>query len=167
MVEAIRYRIREAQASDLKALEWEGEYKHFRRVYQQAMREAERGNRLLLVAEVNEELIGQIFIAFENVWKNRFREGAAAYLHSFRVKQTFRNQGIGRSLLKRAEVELIAHGYNRAVISVAKENDGALRLYESEGYRIFGEDQGNWSYFDHEGVLQHIHEPAYVLEKQL
>jgi ribosomal protein S18 acetylase RimI-like enzyme len=64
-------------------------------------------------------------------------------------------------------VELIAHGYNRAVISVAKENDGALRLYESEGYRIFGEDQGNWSYFDHEGVLQHIHEPAYVLEKQL
>jgi len=167
MVDVVQYRIRPAEASDLAALEWEGEYKHFRRVYRQALQEAERGNRLLLVAEVEEGLIGQIFIAFENAWKGRFRGHSAAYLHSFRVKEAYRNQGVGRSLLARAEAEIIAHGFERAVISVAKENSAALRLYESRGYRIFSEDAGNWSYFDHEGVLQQMHEPAYVLQKQL
>ena len=167
MVEALKYRIRPAERADLAALEWDGEYKHFRRVYRQAMQEAERGNRLLLVAEVEEEIIGQIFIAFENGWKNRFRGQRAAYLHSFRVKPDYRNQGVGRSLLRRAESEVMAHGWERVVISVAKENAGALRLYENLGYRVFSEDAGSWSYFDEEGVLQHIDEPAYVLDKEL
>jgi ribosomal protein S18 acetylase RimI-like enzyme len=167
MVDLVRYRIRPAEPSDLEALEWDGEYRHFRRVYRQAMQEAARGNRLLLVAEADEGLIGQIFIAFESLWKTHFRGQTTAYLHSFRVKQPYRNQGVGRSLLQRAEEEIIANGYERVVISVAKENPEALRLYEKMGYRIFSEEAGNWSYFDHEGVLQHIHEPAFVLQKPL
>ena len=167
MVDVLQFRIRPAERADLTELEWDGQYKHFRRVYQQAMQEAERGNRLLLVAEADEEIIGQIFIAFENTWKNRFRGQRTAYLHSFRVKPAYRNQGIGRSLLKRAEAEIISHGFGRSVISVAKENTDALRLYEKHGYHIFSEDAGSWSYFDDKGVLQHINEPAYVLQKEL
>jgi len=167
VIDAVRYRIRHAEESDLAALEWDGEYKHFRRVYRQVMQDALRGTRVLLVAEVEEELIGQLFIAFESIWKSRFRGQPAAYLHSFRVKPAYRNQGVGHALMDRAEEEIIAHGYGRAVISVAKDNPGALRLYENLGYHVFSEDTGNWSYFDHEGMLQHIREPAFVMQKRL
>ncbi len=51
MAEAPPLVIREARAEDLPALEWEGEYRRYRLVYQRAYAEALRGRRILLVAE--------------------------------------------------------------------------------------------------------------------
>ena len=42
MLEKVDLRIRQATESDLPALEWDGEYIHFRRVYREAMKEVKK-----------------------------------------------------------------------------------------------------------------------------
>lgn len=161
------FKIREATWEDLQNLEWEGEYRHFRRLYRRAMEEADRGRRILLVAESDAGLVGQIFIQLTSA-RRRLADGhKSGYLYSFRVRPEYRNKGIGSYLLQAAESILRERGYQRSVISVAKNNSGARRLYERCGYRIFSEDSGEWSYVNHVGELQQIEEPSYLLEKSL
>jgi ribosomal protein S18 acetylase RimI-like enzyme len=167
MVDRVELRIREASEHDLHALEWEGEYIHFRRVYKEAMKEARRGRRVIFVAECGDDLVGQIFVNLHSTWRNAIRGSVTGYLHSFRVKPAFRNQGIGQRLIETAEACLIEHGFRRAVISVSKTNKRALRLYQNLGYEILGEDPGRWSFLDHRNKLRHVSEPAYILQKPL
>jgi ribosomal protein S18 acetylase RimI-like enzyme len=167
MVEALELRIREATEDDLPAMEWEGEFIRFRRVYQDAMKEAKKGKRVILVAEAGDALIGQIFVNLHSTWRTSSFGQRTGYLHSFRVKPEFRNQGVGRRLILQAESDLKARGYRRAVISVAKTNHDALRLYRTLGYVAFREDPGRWSFLDHQNQVQHITEPAYILHKTL
>jgi len=159
--------IRHATDDDLLALEWEGEYTHYRRMYRHAMQDSKRGNRVLLVAEVEGEVIGQIFIYFRPSWSRHFPNEQAGYLHSFRIKPQFRNQGIGTSLVRHAESILVQSEYHRSVISVAKENPEAVRLYQTLGYSIFTEDPGQWSYIDHRGRIQQVEEPVHLMQKRL
>lgn len=167
MVDRPRVKIREAKEADLRALEWEGRYQHYRRLYRRAMAEAKKGRRVLLVAEAEERIVGQIFVQLSS-GRGEYADGEqSGYLYSFRVRPEYRNQGIGTQLLEAAEEELTTRGFTRAVIAVAKENQAALRLYESLGYAVFAEDPGKWSYVDHEGELRRVSEPAYVLEKPL
>ncbi len=167
MVETLGVRVRTAEESDLPALEWDGEYTHFRRVYRQAMREAQRDRRLIYLAETTGEIVGQIFVHLHSIWKTTFGGAKAGYLHSFRVKPDFRNQGIGSRLLETAEGALVERGYSRAVISVAKVNRRARGLYLQRGYNVYTEDPGEWAYVDHRGKLKRVSEPAYVMVKTL
>jgi ribosomal protein S18 acetylase RimI-like enzyme len=167
MVEGLAFNIREGREEDLPALEWEGAYSHFRGVYKHAMLEARHGRRMLLVAEVDEQVVGQIFIQF-NYYRAELDDGIpSGYLHAFRVRPEHRSQGIGTQLLRSAEDALRERGLDRAVVAVAKENKGALRLYRRLGYHILVEDPGIWSYVDHNGRLQHVHEPSYLFGKLL
>jgi len=159
--------IRHATDADLLALEWAGEYTHYRRMYRHAMQDSKRGNRVLLVAEAEGEIIGQIFVYFRPSWSRHFPKEQAGYLHSFRVKPQFRKQGIGTLLVRHAESILIERAYHRSVISVAKDNLEALRLYQSLGYSIFTEDPGQWSYVDDRGRVQQVVEPVHLMQKRL
>jgi ribosomal protein S18 acetylase RimI-like enzyme len=152
---------------DLPALEWGGEFIHFRRVYHHAMLEAKQGKRVILVAEAEGVLIGQIFVNYYSTWRNSKIGLRTGYIHSFRVKPEYRNQGIGRNLIQTAEAYLERNGFDRVIISVAQENQGALRLYQGLGYEILHKDPGRWSFRDHQDQIQHIHEPAFVLCKSL
>ncbi|MGD8634148.1 MAG: GNAT family N-acetyltransferase [Anaerolineales bacterium] len=167
MVDTLGVRIRPARESDLPALEWDGEYTHFRRVYHQALREAKRDRRLIYLAETSGEVVGQLFIHLHSIWKNSFTGTQAGYLHSFRVKPRYRSQGIGSRLLDTAENALLDRSYRRAVISVAKVNARAQRLYTRHGYRVYSEDPGEWAFVDHRGNLNKISEPAFVMVKTL
>ncbi|MFA9404856.1 MAG: N-acetyltransferase family protein [Anaerolineales bacterium] len=167
MDETLSYRIREVRESDLHALEWDGEFKHFRRLYRQALDEAKLGRRILLVVENEGEILGQIFIHLKSKWNHHFAPDRTGYLHSFRVKPRFRMMGIGTSLLQEAEERLLDYGFSRAIISVAKDNVPARLMYEKLGYTIFAEDTGEWSYFDDNGVLQNIIEPSFILVKRI
>lgn len=160
-------RIRSATSADLKALEWEGEYKHYRRLFKRAIDEARHGRRILLLAEIEQQVVGQIFVQLATRATFSTKGVSSGYLYAFRVKPSYRNAGVGSQLLSEAEANLTARGFRRAVISVAKSNLAARRLYERAGYTIFTEDPGEWSYIDHEGRLREVHEPAYVLEKWL
>lgn len=159
--------IRDARDEDLLLMEWGGEYTRFRKLYRLAYHEAQNGNRVLLVAETNGDLVGQIFIHFSSRWRNHFSLQKSAYLHSFRVKPKFRNQGFGSNLLTEAENRTIQYGYQRVIISVAQDNPDALRLYQNRGYIQFGNDPGVWSFYDHEGCLHTITEPSFLLTKVL
>lgn len=167
MVERLAFEIRQGVEEDLPALEWEGAYRQFREVYKRAMQEARKGRRMLLVAEVEGRVVGQIFLQFNYVridLDDGFRSG---YFHAFRVRPEFRNEGIGTALLERAEQVLRDRGLERAVVAVNKENDGALRLYERRGYQILLEDSGMWNFVDHHGKLRHVQEPSFLLGKLL
>ncbi len=167
MDEALSCRIREARESDLPALEWEGEYTHFRRLYRQALDEAKMGRRILLIVENEGEIVGQIFIHLKSKLNHHFAPDRTGYLYSFRVKPEYRFMGIGTSLLREAEEMLLDYGFSRAVISVVKDNVPARLLYEKLGYTIFTEDPGEWSYFDDLGVLKQVIEPSFVLGKRI
>ncbi|MAS36123.1 MAG: hypothetical protein CL610_19105 [Anaerolineaceae bacterium] len=157
--------LRLATADDLPKLEWYGQYRHFRNLFRRTFREQQLGRRLMLIADANTFPIGHIFIQIERDSKqSRTRH---AYFYSFRVMEMFRGRGIGTSLLFEAENRALEYGLTRATIAAAKMNAGARRLYERQGYQIYGEDDGAWSYVDHRGRICHIDEPCWLLEKYL
>ncbi|MFP4323075.1 MAG: GNAT family N-acetyltransferase, partial [Anaerolineales bacterium] len=84
-----------------------------------------------------------------------------------RVMTPFRQLGLGTELIRQGEAQLRHRNIFYATIAVAKDNVGALRLYERNGYRIYDDDEGQWSYTDHKGKLIHVHEPCWMLEKHI
>jgi hypothetical protein len=68
MVDTLDFVIRHGKESDLPALEWEGEYARYRAVYRSAWEDVRRGERAILVAEVDDRIVGQIFIHFTSPW---------------------------------------------------------------------------------------------------
>jgi ribosomal protein S18 acetylase RimI-like enzyme len=167
MVEALEFHIRPAVLADLPAMEWEGEYRQYRRVYRHVMEEMQLGKRLILVAECDNFVVGQIFIQY-NAHRIDIHQGfLSAYLHAFRVRPAYRNRGIGTRLILEAESVLRERGYERVVIAAAEENHSARRLYERLGYSFYKNDPGQWSFIDHKGKIQSVHEPSVLLEKWL
>lgn len=156
-----------ATQTDLPKLEWHGQYSHFRNLFRRSFREQQRGRRLMLLADCGGFPIGHVFIQFSST-EHAIADGdQRAYLYSLRVMEMFRGHGIGTRLLEEAEALVMARGFCWTTIAVAKNNGAAYRLYRRLGYRIFREDPGSWSYIDHRGVRQSVHEPCWVLEKHL
>lgn len=162
MVETVDVVIRNATDLDLPAMEWEGEYRRYRRLYRIAMDEAKAGRRIVLVAEVAGRIIGQVIAQL-----NRADSDGTGYLYAFRVRPEWRNRGIGTRLIVEAENALLSIGFRRTLIAVARDNPGARRLYERMGYSLFAEDAGEWSFIDDRGRLQHVVEPSWLMEKSL
>jgi len=160
--------IRQVTQEDLPALEWEGEYTHFRRLYAEAFRRAEMGDALLWVAELpRESLIGQVFIHLKSERLEQTNGQKRAYLYGFRVRPAYRNLGIGTLLLQTVEEDLVRRGYRYVNLNVGRDNPDARRLYERHGYTITGMDAGRWSYIDDQGRRREVHEPAWRMEKEL
>lgn len=159
--------IRFIQEADLPALEWDGQYRHYRRVFQQTFRETRQGKRLMLAAVAAGEIIGQIFVQLVGSNSALVDGKQRGYLYALRVKPHWRRRGVGRQLILAGEAELARRRYRIAVIAAAKNNSAARRLYESLGYRVFAEDPGLWYYTDADGRQQRVEEPAWLLEKHL
>jgi GNAT superfamily N-acetyltransferase len=162
VVETVDVVIRNGTERDLPAMEWEGEYRRYRRLYRMAMDEAKAGRRFVLVAEVDGRIIGQIIAQL-----SRSDSAGTAYLYAFRVRPEWRNRGIGTRLILEAESALLGLGFRRVLIAVARDNPGARRLYERLGYSLFAVDSGEWSFVDDRGQLQQVVEPSWLLEKVL
>lgn len=159
--------IRPARETDLPQLEWDGEYTHYRLVFREMWEEMQQGRRLLLVATQAEVVVGQVFIQFYSS-DPRYADGQQrAYLYSLRVRPPWQGHGVGTRLIQNAEAVLQSRGFRFAVIAAAKDNPGALRLYQRLGYQSFDEDPGVWYFTDVNGVEQHIVEPCWVLQKML
>ena len=160
--------IRPIVESDLIALEWDGEYRHFHNLYAQHYASCQQGASLIWVAENSrKELIGQVFILL-NSRQSKIADGSTrAYLFSFRIKPNWRNLGIGGHMLQFVENQLVLKGFIWLRLNVAKDNPGARRMYEAHAYRVIGSDPGEWSYQDDQGIVQHVHEPAWKMIKRL
>ena len=161
--------IRPLRELDLLALEWEGSYTHFRRLYRLAFRRAQRGNAVLWVADLPEKkVLGQLFVLLRSEVDTQVADGKSkAFIHSFRVRPEYRNAGLGRRLLANAESDLMRRGYRSVTLNVAIENSAAIRFYERAGYERGGGDEGYWTYLDHRGREREVHEPSWKLSKNL
>lgn len=160
--------IRLATKADLTAMEWEGEYQHFRSVYANAFTRMQQGTSLIWVAEIpGYGLIGQVFVQLICDRPELADGWQRAYLYAFRIKPQFRNQGLGSSIVKVIEEFLVLRQFTRLTLNVARENVNAIRLYRRLNFQIVGEEPGVWSYPDDKGVWHTVHEPSWRMEKLL
>lgn len=161
--------VRPLVVADLPALEWEGEFTHFRRVYARAFERAEAGQAVLWVAEnENAHIIGQVFVLLQNENDPQLADGRMrAFIHSFRVRPEWRDAGLGTRIMQIAEADLRARSFTWVALNVARDNDGALRLYQRLGYRTLHPISGYWTYIDHLGKERHLHEPGWRMGKEL
>ena len=160
--------IRPLTKADLPALEWDGEFTHFRRVYANAYKRMKKGLVLLWVAALpGTGLIGQAFVQL-SCDRPELADGCSrAYVYSFRVRQQYRHAGLGTRMMEVVENDLRRRGVSRVTLNVSKENRRALELYQRLGYNVIAHEPGRWSYQDHKGNWQHVSEPAWRMEKKL
>jgi ribosomal protein S18 acetylase RimI-like enzyme len=161
-------KVRQVRRSDLRALEWDGEFTHFRRLYEASYHSARKGNSILWIVESSTaNLIGQLFVQLTSSRLDLANGHNRAYIYGFRIKPAYRNKGIGTLMMEKAESDLRKRGYGTVTLNVGRENPGARRLYERLGYRVVAEEAGIWSYTDHEGKICDVHEPSWRMEKIL
>lgn len=160
--------IRTLREADLPGLEWEGEYTHFRRLYQEAYRRQVRGLSILWVADLpGSGILGQVFIQLNCDRPELCNGYDRAYLYSFRVRPAFRGQGLGTRIMETIEADLVERGYRYLTLNVARENHRAQELYLRRGFRIIAPEPGRWSYMDEKGIQHQVVEPAWRMEKRL
>lgn len=160
--------IRTVRSEDLPALEWNGEYTHYRRMYADAYQRSLTNRAVLWVAELPEAgIIGQAFVQLLCDRPELADGSCKAYMYAFRVKPEYRSHGVGRKLILTMEADLRRRGYSQVTLNVARENIAARRLYERLGYRVTAPEPGLWSYQDHLGEWHNVEEPAWRMEKEL
>lgn len=160
--------IRQATQSDLPALEWNGEYTHFRLLYRDIFQSSQHGEAILWVAELPETgIIGQLFVQLISSRKELADGFQRAYIYGFRMKSEYRGYGLGTYMLKYVEIDLVNRGFQIAVLNVARENEDARLLYERQGYQVVAAEPGQWSYLDENGNRRWVNEPAWRMEKIL
>jgi ribosomal protein S18 acetylase RimI-like enzyme len=160
--------IRNVQATDLTALEWEGEYSHFRRIYADAFERAKSGLSVLWLAEISDSmLIGQAFIQLICDRPELADGKVRAYLYGFRVRPAYRGCGVGSLMMDAIEIDLRRRRFHWLTLNVARENIRARALYERRGYKVIAPEPGLWSYSDEKGIWHTMEEPAWRMEKFL
>ena len=160
--------IRRMTREDLPALEWNGEFRHFRNVYKSVYHRMQQGGADAWVAESAQgEIIGQVFLQYMSDRPELADGWNRAYLYSFRIKPLYRSRGLGTRMLSVLEDALIARHYHHVTLNVARDNPDAIRLYKRQGFQIIAEEPGIWSYIDHEGQWQTVIEPSWRMEKKL
>jgi ribosomal-protein-alanine N-acetyltransferase len=106
----------------------------FRRRYMRQL--VSRANAATWIAEEQGSLRGFAIID----WGER-KSGINAYIKTIEVLPAERGRGVGRELLSRIEGSARAAGAAAIWLHVEAENAGAIRLYESQGYRCEGRQE--------------------------
>ena len=160
--------IRPLEKRDLPALEWDGEYIHFRNIFIDLMKKIEKGTAKAWVAVTHDSyMVGQVFLQLASDRTELADGWNRAYLYSFRIKPEYRNLGLGTKMLDVLENCLLDLNYSRLTLNVARENKDAIRLYQRLGFSIVAEEPGIWSYPDQYNIWRTVHEPSWRMEKSL
>jgi CelD/BcsL family acetyltransferase involved in cellulose biosynthesis/GNAT superfamily N-acetyltransferase len=121
--------VRPCQRDDLPTLQWFSMFD--RELIADIFTQHQRGEALMLVAEVNSVPSGQVWVALHP-------STSSGFLWAIRVFPSLQRRGIGTRLVGAAERALIARGYAYCDLSIEPENLGAQRLYERLGYELLG-----------------------------
>lgn len=154
--------IRLCDEDDLPKLEWFGQFTEHRNIIRRAYERQQRGENVMLVADVRGEPVGQVWI--DLVQKRR---EATGMLWAVRVFPWLRNLGIGTRLITAAEGLLRHLGYTRAELGVERDNAGGRRFYERLGYRPVGTRESAYSYTTPDGEFVRIPLDEWMLRKHL
>ena len=161
-------KIRQAGQDDLAGLEWEGEYTHFRQVYNETYKRVQRGLALIWILELPKKgILGQALVQLRSD-RTELADGVTrAYIFAFRIRPSYRSHGLGTRLLWVIEADLKKRGYSWVTLNVARDNLRARALYERNGYIVVADEPGHWSFPDEKGIWHDVHEPAWRMEKRL
>ena len=160
--------IRLIKEADLPALEWDGEYTRYRKVYQEVWRNSQRGISLPYVAETPEDgIIGQVFLTRKDPNPSYSPRSRYFFLSSFRIKPVFRDRGLGDRMIRLCFQEARNHRLRDIFLNCSSDNDRARRFYEKHGFRIVRLDEGKWSYINPEGLVVTERQSAYLMRKTL
>jgi GNAT superfamily N-acetyltransferase len=90
----------------------------------------------ILIAFREHKPIGAVFLSWVEADEPEVREHLAnvPMISHLYVAPGHRHQGVGRSLMRRAEQRLSRRGHKEVLLGVDKSNDVARRLYEWLGY---------------------------------
>lgn len=126
--------IRTCHYDDLPSLEWHDDDTHrdfYRQLIQATFEAQDRGEAVMLVAEVNDMVCGQVWLDF-----TRLSLDATGVIWAVHVNESVRNRGIGTRLMLTCEKILRHQRFARAELSVEKTNQRAFRLYKRLGYQL-------------------------------
>ena len=92
------------------------------------------GNAVFWTLDNDGDLIGELYV-FMDLDDKDFADGkSTAYLCAFRVKEGYRGQGLGSSLMNAALAELKESGFRSATIGVGSDKPQNIRLYRRLGF---------------------------------
>ncbi len=95
-------------------------------------------NSALIIAEIGGRVAGCVLVLY--------RQGSRrARLYTIAVGRDFQRRGLARQLLTAAERSAIRRGRRTMRLEVRADDAGAIALYTSSGYRLFGRWPG---YYD-------------------
>jgi ribosomal protein S18 acetylase RimI-like enzyme len=104
--------------------------------FKKYLKEMSRNEGVLMVAEDNGAIIGQVFLA----WYGRPTYPQYPDIRELRVSESRRGEGIGSELIQICEHLAIDRGYNTIGLAVNPTlNAAARRLYQRLGYLPTGE----------------------------
>lgn len=95
-------------------------------------------NNEVVVAELDGQIVGFACIAYVERPASVFRN-ALRYcdIDELCVDERFRRQGIGRAMFEFIKARAADRGFPRIELSMWEFNEGALRFYESLGFRTY------------------------------
>jgi ribosomal-protein-alanine acetyltransferase len=125
---------REARPRDLDAIaRLENEAFETDRVSRRSLREFLRApHHPVIAATIDDELAGYALVSLR-------KNARALRIYSLAVDSRFARRGVGRALLQACEAYARLHGREALALEVRYDNAAAIALYESCGFRQFGE----------------------------
>jgi ribosomal protein S18 acetylase RimI-like enzyme len=95
------------------------------------MEHVSNGSAMVYGVFDNEDLVGYVW-----AYEHPFREEIRVYVNEIHVDEAYRNRGVGKQLLSTVESMARSKGYGALYIHAEGNNEGAIRLYQNEGYEI-------------------------------
>ncbi len=112
--------------------------------------------RITIGAFVAERLVGSITLQMETYKKIKHK----ASVLSFFIEDDYRNRGIGKRLLTEVITLSKRHDIEQLLLAVVSTNEGAIALYESFGFTVFGVEKNalkvNGQYFDEQHMIFYL-----------
>ncbi len=160
--------IRLMREEDLYEIEWNGEFSRYRRIYKEVYRSSQSGLSIPWIAEDPENgIIGQVFLTKKTPNRSFCEFSPYLFLTSFRVKQDFRDRGLGTVLMKKSidTARNLKIGY--ICLNCAQRNLRGRKFYDRFGFVVIRDDPGNWSYIDDRGEICTEIEPAWAMRAEV
>ncbi len=130
---------------------------------QRRLEESKCGLRTMLVAVLEGRAVGAVSIGG---WGHQ-REGSLR-LFALDVGPAFQRKGVGTALIKAVEAIAAESGMEEVNLEVEIDNEDAIRLYRSLGYRICGKPvMDRWHLLRDDGSSETIEVPVFVMVKRL
>ena len=92
------------------------------------------GNRKTYIYTIDDEYIAEISLVYEMNDTDYTIPGKRAYVSRLIVKKEFRQQGIGKELVKLIKIKAKEEGFSELAIGVDLDNYPALKLYIATGF---------------------------------